>query len=215
MNWKTTTLLLIIFSSIGEQCSAQDNGVCYKPLHDIIQKLPVEQILKHVNYGELNADWENYANVQYVQLYGTPDSFDACTYTAEPMNNSIISGRSYSIYCTNIWDTDTTAIYTFGKNSNHRYDYLLLKDQNKYVILNGENFLNEWQSINKLISRQNIKPPYNIISIIIDLYQKNNNTHSGMPLPVLRDSATGKMEMEYPPRMLFHTSPFFYPAKHR
>jgi len=206
-----TIVLWSLFSITDMPVSAQDNGVCYKRLDEIVRELPIEKMFQHVYYGKTLDNWQDYGNIEYVKTFPGTDSFYACSYLGDRLYKEKTGPTSYSIFCTQIWEADTVAIYMFGQNSTHNYYYMLLKNKTHYTILNCHNFMEEWKSINALINKTTVKPNYSTISMIINCFINNSDTHPGVPMPVSRDSISGKIEMEFLPRKLYHTAPFYYP----
>lgn len=211
INKQIFIVLWVLFSTIHTQLSAQDNGVCYKQLDEIVQEIPIEKMFQHAYYGKTFDNWQDYGNVEYAKTFPGTDSFYACSYIGPGLYKSRISSASYSMFCTKIWDADTVGIYIFGQNSTHNYYYMLLKNKTHYTILNCHDFMEEWQSINTVINKTAVKPDYHTISKIINCFINNRDSHPVIPMPKSRDSITGKIEMEYQPRRLYHTAPFYYP----
>lgn len=105
------------------------------------------------------------------------------------------------------------ALYVFSSSSVHHYEFLLIKNKNKYQILNCDNFISEWATIDITLSLIEHDLEYYNLKAIIELYVLNSNYHPTPPygnLKKLKDSNGNLMKSTYPPRKLVETSPFIF-----
>jgi len=120
-----------------------------------------------------------------------------------------ISNEKETMFTTKMCGNDSIAIYFFGNNSPHGYYFLLLKNSDKYVILNGDNVINEWEELDKIYSKIQVSLNYQSVESLMSLYIHNQNYHKTPPMPSLK-SFEAANKSSYPPRKIINTKPFYF-----
>lgn len=117
------------------------------------------------------------------------------------------------VQITNIFVTSNKGLYNFSNTSVHRYSFLLLKSNDSFLILNCNNFLNEYEiMINQFFNE--VKDSFNFyLPNIIQLYIDNQNYHKTPPMPILDTKELMQHEQNYPKRKIKNTSKFYYKSK--
>ena len=120
-----------------------------------------------------------------------------------------ISNEKEAIFTTKICGNDSIAIYYFGNSSPHGYYFLLLKNSDRYLILNGDNVIKEWEELDKIYSIIQISINYKSVESLMSLYIHNQNYHKTPPMPSLKSSESVD-NLSYPPRKIIGTKPFYF-----
>lgn len=122
-----------------------------------------------------------------------------------------ISDTSENIFIKKMCGNDTVAIYWFGSRQVHKYWFLLLKDTNHYTILNCNKFTQEWEALDKVLTKLNPDANYTYLSQILWQYKLNQDYHPSPPfgnLKKLKNSNGKLLKPTYLPRKVYETKPF-------
>jgi hypothetical protein len=119
-----------------------------------------------------------------------------------PQCDSIsVNNISYS----RIVGTDSVALFLFSNSSPHNYFYLLLKNKNRYKILNCDDLGYDWVDIKEIFGALALNFQCDDIFQVAELYHINAKIHPSPPKPIFKDgNFTGKTE--YLPRTIIPTS---------
>ena len=122
-----------------------------------------------------------------------------------------ISDTTENFFIKKMCGNDTISIYSFCSKYVHKYWFLLLKENNFYTILNCNEFIQEWESLDKIFSKLNPSLNYTSISLIIWQYKLNADYHPTPPFPDLKPhKKSNSANLVYPPRKLYITEPFYF-----
>lgn len=185
---------------MGIPAKAQSSMHVEKAFFD--EQLPIPHMLKqlHFSYPE---------DTLAPHILELQDSVGIYTYT--PENTSVTTHRLYIIP---IWQKNRSCIYHFSEpNISPSYEYLLLKENDTFTILNGHDLSTDWTYINDFLSKDTAAITLNLINTILSIYITNPQRLPHSP-PLLRrieyqDSTV--VDTYYPPRVLPDIQRFKYP----
>jgi len=106
-----------------------------------------------------------------------------------------------------MFSVDSVALYLFSSTYIHRYKFFLVKDRDSFQILNCDNFIPEYEIMEKVYTGRAKDSLDHYLTSIIEHYKANYNYHQ---TPPILDLTSKNREPYYLPRKIVKTQPFFF-----
>lgn len=166
------------------------------------EQLPIPHMLKqlHFSYPE---------DTLAPHILELQDSMSIYTYT--PENTTVTTHRLYIIP---IWQKNRSCIYHFSEpNISPSYEYMLLKENDTFTILNGHDLSTDLTYIIDILAKDNTVIEVDPINRILSIYIRNAQylPHSPPLLRAIKYQDSTVVDSYYPPRVLPDIQKFKYP----